>query len=177
MWGSGWWRGRTHCTLCWPLSTQFKIATFVCAVQEGNLHNPRACATAFPCVVKQGLLFVKPQPLPKTPVTAATNSSSRNGASSRSHSHAASSSSVVAAADPYADVPTIPELDEEGWVSQVSAAADVRHPACKTKVPAHSAAYCVHMLVGTVQPCRDCLGRQQGCRVVFSFAVCSGHCC
>jgi hypothetical protein len=110
----------------------------MCALQEGNLHNPRACATAFPCVVKQGLLFVKPQPLPKTPVAAAStrtttssssgrNGASRHGTNSSSHDYVGSSSSSgAAAADPYADVPTIPELDEEGWVSQVRAAAVLR---------------------------------------------------
>lgn len=93
-------------------------------LQEGNLHNPRSCATAFPCVVKQGLLFVKPQPHPKAPVTHSTAASS-----SSSRQEFSSSSSSSSGADPYADVPTIPELDQEGWVSQVGdASACGRHP-------------------------------------------------
>jgi hypothetical protein len=49
-----------------PLVHTISAIMWVLLLQEGNLHSPRACATAFPCVVKQGLLFVKPQPLPKT---------------------------------------------------------------------------------------------------------------
>jgi hypothetical protein len=100
-------------------------------MQEGNLHSPRSCATAFPCVVKQGLLFVKPQPLPKRPAAATvttivTSGSSSSSSSSSSALGAASSGNssshsggVTAAVDPYADVPTVQELDQEGWVSQV----------------------------------------------------------
>jgi phenylpropionate dioxygenase-like ring-hydroxylating dioxygenase large terminal subunit len=40
----------------------------VCA-QGGNENAARACVAAYPAVVKQGLLWVKPQPLPN-PVTA-----------------------------------------------------------------------------------------------------------
>jgi hypothetical protein len=31
--------------------------------QGADAANPRACATAFPCAVRQGLLFVRPKPL------------------------------------------------------------------------------------------------------------------
>lgn len=68
----------------------------------------------------QGLLFVKPQPLPKAPVSSTTAShiSSPNGVAAASSSQALYNSSSNGA-DPFADVPTIPELDQEGWVSQV----------------------------------------------------------
>lgn len=92
-------------------------------LQEGNLYSPRACATAFPCVVKQGLLFVKPQPLPKTPLSAAATNSGGSSSSGPAVSGSSSSGASGAAVDPFADVPIIPELDEEGWMTQVWAAA------------------------------------------------------
>jgi hypothetical protein len=70
-------------------------------------------------VAKQGLLFVKPQPLPKHPVTATvTTAVTSHSSSSSSSSHTGAASHAAAA---YDDVPTVPELDEEGWVSQVCA--------------------------------------------------------
>jgi hypothetical protein len=79
------------------------------------------CAACCTLVIVQGLLFVKPQPLPKAPVSSTTAShiSNPNGAAATSSSQALYNSSSNGA-DPYADVPTIPELDHEGWVSQVS---------------------------------------------------------
>lgn len=76
--------------------------------QGGNRSNPRTCATVFPSTVKQGLLFVKPIPLPRPQPDfshAGLNGSSR------------SSDEVALLEDDY-DVPVVQELNQSGWVSQ-----------------------------------------------------------
>lgn len=85
----------------------------------GNYATPRACATAFPAVVKQDMLFVKPKPLPKQPVkhgqvvqqSAAAATAGSNGNLSH-HISSGSGSST----DLCADVPITPELEEGGWL-------------------------------------------------------------
>jgi hypothetical protein len=89
--------------------------------QGGNLNTPRACASAFPCLVQQGLLFVKPEPLAKRPVSPArdsSNSSSSRPASGSNgdlhfdmHSHTGD----LVLLD---EVPVVAEFATEDWVVQ-----------------------------------------------------------
>jgi len=57
--------------------------------QGADASNPRACATAFPCAVRQGLLFVRPKPV--------------TGASPADES----------------TIPIVDELEDPEWVTQV----------------------------------------------------------
>jgi hypothetical protein len=69
------------------------------AIPQGpGCNSPRACAAAYPCTVRQGLLFVRPVVLP--------NAFLAKG------SQAAVDTSTV---------PIVEELDQEGWVTQVGA--------------------------------------------------------
>lgn len=72
--------------------------------QGGKVDTPRACATAFPCAVKQGLLFVKPTALP----SALLPSGTPNGALDTRLAEAVAQEEQII---------QVPELDE-GWVSQ-----------------------------------------------------------
>uniref|UniRef100_A0A383WLW0 Rieske domain-containing protein n=1 Tax=Tetradesmus obliquus TaxID=3088 RepID=A0A383WLW0_TETOB len=79
--------------------------------QEGHHATPRACATAYPCVVRQGLLFVKPAALPKRPVASDDSSSS---SSAGAGVHADAGGSTVDAAG----LPLVPEFDDPAWLVQ-----------------------------------------------------------
>jgi hypothetical protein len=64
--------------------------------QGRGCNSPRACATAYPSCVKQGLMFVRPIPLP-------------NAFLARGPPAEVDTSTV----------PIVEELEQEGWVSQV----------------------------------------------------------
>ncbi|KAI8476799.1 MAG: hypothetical protein J3K34DRAFT_455631 [Monoraphidium minutum] len=57
-------------------------------LRGADASNPRACATAYPCAVRQGLLFVRPKTL------------------------------LEGGAPDEGSIPTVPELEDPGWVSQ-----------------------------------------------------------
>jgi hypothetical protein len=105
-------------------------------MQEGHHATPRACATPYPCVVRQGLLFVKPKALPKQPVasddssnmqhnTSSNSFSSSSSSFSRSSNAAASGASGSAVAGEQVDagvdvsgLPLVPEFDDPAWLVQ-----------------------------------------------------------
>jgi hypothetical protein len=71
--------------------------------QGASCDSARACAVAYPCAVRQGLLFVKPQSLPNPRLDPAADAA------------------AVAADVDTSDIPVVAELDtDEGWVSVVS---------------------------------------------------------
>ncbi|WIA12495.1 hypothetical protein OEZ85_012528 [Tetradesmus obliquus] len=80
--------------------------------QEGHHATPRACATAYPCVVRQGLLFVKPAALPKRPVASDDSSSSSSSAGAGVHADAGGSTADAAG------LPLVPEFDDPAWLVQ-----------------------------------------------------------
>ncbi|KAK9812641.1 hypothetical protein WJX72_001174 [[Myrmecia] bisecta] len=65
--------------------------------QGGQVNNPRTHATAYPCAVKQGLLWVKPSVV-----------------------HGAAQHGMIEAEIDTADIPIVPELEEEGGWENVS---------------------------------------------------------
>jgi hypothetical protein len=110
-------------------------------LQEGHRATPRACATPYACIVRQGLLFVKPKALPKRPVasddTAASKSSSSFSSSSLSRASSAAptaggsaawssagSGSAAAAGEGWdggvdvSGLPVVPEFDDPAWLVQ-----------------------------------------------------------
>lgn len=81
------------------------LAPFLCLchlLKGGDCSNARACAVAYPCAVRQGLLWVRPTPLPSPLV---------------GDSGAAAAQQLLDTSD----IPIVPELEEEGWASQVVA--------------------------------------------------------
>eukprot|EP00877_Chromochloris_zofingiensis_P009457 jgi/Chrzof1/4765/Cz14g25130.t1_PAO4[v5.2] len=77
--------------------------------QGGNNDSPRACATAYPCAVRQGLLFVKPKPLPN-PIISSKSAAAVNGSGS--------STSLLPAVADESDIPIVEELEDPNCVAQ-----------------------------------------------------------
>jgi hypothetical protein len=70
-------------------------------LQGADCNTPRACAVAYPCAVRQGLLFVQPTALPNV---------------------LSSDWGAAAAAVDTSDIPIVEELEQgQGWIASVSA--------------------------------------------------------
>ena len=96
--------------------------------QGGNCNSPRACATAFPCAVKQDLIWVKPVALPSPLITkkqsnftlTATGAAAAGGGGGGSNGlNGKQQQQQFGGVVDESDIPIVQELEEPGWVSQV----------------------------------------------------------
>lgn len=118
----------------------------VCVVPQGApCGSARACAVSYPVTVQQGLLFVKPTPLPN-PVKAQQQQQQHapldqliagNGSSAAAAAPAGGGATGAASSQSLqqqqqqradagvdlSDVPLVPEIDEPDWVAQVRGSA------------------------------------------------------